>query len=286
MSTSGCGVGRTLVGSHCIVLPPPSPSALQSPRRAVGSSFLSDRSPVISPEQSTRIVTALQGIGLLDSGGQLQGNPHDYNKVRGNEAGQEDVATEAAQALRGAGWPCFGVRLRALRLLMLSVAAGASDLPVKQRIGREGGRLSWAACSEWCSAYKQCAGCSAERRPAHRLACCPCAQPSHTPAPDPPRAAGRGLQGVEVAHQAEAGAAMAGQGAPGPHPAQRTHLPGPRGGLRRARARLRWGPQPPMGLPAPPAPAPSAHALRLRCTLHVAAQRRAAGASPTRRLLA
>ncbi len=55
---------------------------MQSPRRTVGPTFFSDRSPVISPEQSTRIVAALKDIGMLDKQGQLQGDPHDYNQVK------------------------------------------------------------------------------------------------------------------------------------------------------------------------------------------------------------
>jgi hypothetical protein len=45
--------------------------------RQVTDSYFSDRAPVISPEQSMRIVQGMQQIGLLDSRGNFKGNPKD-----------------------------------------------------------------------------------------------------------------------------------------------------------------------------------------------------------------
>lgn len=52
---------------------------VQSPIRQVGPTFLSDRTPVISPEQSAALVGAMRGIGMVDADGWLLGDP-DTNK--------------------------------------------------------------------------------------------------------------------------------------------------------------------------------------------------------------
>ncbi|KAL4424442.1 hypothetical protein ABPG77_006380 [Micractinium sp. CCAP 211/92] len=52
---------------------------IESPIRRVGPTFLSDRIPVISPEQSAALVGAMQKIGMVDADGWLLGDP-DTNK--------------------------------------------------------------------------------------------------------------------------------------------------------------------------------------------------------------
>lgn len=58
---------------------PLAPPVVQSPIRRVGPTFLSDRIPVISPEQSAALVGAMQKIGMVDADGWLLGDP-DTNK--------------------------------------------------------------------------------------------------------------------------------------------------------------------------------------------------------------
>ncbi|KAL4448029.1 hypothetical protein ABPG75_005248 [Micractinium tetrahymenae] len=80
------------------------PSAMVvSPKRTVAPTYFSDRSPVISPEQSTRIVAALKDIGLVDREGQLQGNPHDYNKVQTSKAWKWPTKLKQALPWLGTG---------------------------------------------------------------------------------------------------------------------------------------------------------------------------------------
>ena len=73
--------------------------------RQVTDSYFSDRAPVISPEQSMRIVQGLQQIGLLDSRGNFKGNPKD-DDVRG-AAGSEDSSMQAAAAAAAATKGCL-----------------------------------------------------------------------------------------------------------------------------------------------------------------------------------
>ncbi|KAL4442067.1 hypothetical protein ABPG77_011328 [Micractinium sp. CCAP 211/92] len=49
-------------------------------KRRIGPSYFSDRAPVISPEQSKRIVAGLKQVGLIDADGQLVANPKDDDK--------------------------------------------------------------------------------------------------------------------------------------------------------------------------------------------------------------
>lgn len=57
----------------------PAARCLQSPIRQVPPTFLSDRIPVISPDQSAALVGGMQQIGMLDAEGWLLGDP-DTNK--------------------------------------------------------------------------------------------------------------------------------------------------------------------------------------------------------------
>lgn len=54
-------------------LPPPPP--LQAPSRPVNQSWFSGRSLVITPQQSSAIVAALQQLGVLDANGWLRDDP-------------------------------------------------------------------------------------------------------------------------------------------------------------------------------------------------------------------
>lgn len=53
---------------------------MQSPERIIRPSTLSDRIPVITPQQSVLIVQALQQVGLLDAEGWVVQDPKDYNR--------------------------------------------------------------------------------------------------------------------------------------------------------------------------------------------------------------
>lgn len=51
--------------------------------RQVGPTFFSDRSPVISREQSLRIVAGLRAIGMLDGEGHVTADPSVEDVSRG-----------------------------------------------------------------------------------------------------------------------------------------------------------------------------------------------------------
>ncbi|EFN58062.1 hypothetical protein CHLNCDRAFT_142323 [Chlorella variabilis] len=55
-------------------------SYVVSPERIIRPSTLSDRIPVITPQQSVLIVQALQQVGLLDAEGWVVQDPKDYNR--------------------------------------------------------------------------------------------------------------------------------------------------------------------------------------------------------------
>ncbi|KAL4427851.1 hypothetical protein ABPG75_001940 [Micractinium tetrahymenae] len=75
---------------------------VMSPKRRIGPSYFSDRAPVISLEQSGRIVAALKQIGLIDKDGQLAANPKDDDKP-GSVAYKWDTKLKQALPWVGSG---------------------------------------------------------------------------------------------------------------------------------------------------------------------------------------
>lgn len=59
----------------------------QAPSRPVNQSWFSDRSPIITPQQSSAIVAALQQLGVLDSSGWLRDDPRQGLKASGGTSG-------------------------------------------------------------------------------------------------------------------------------------------------------------------------------------------------------